>query len=171
MTFQDEYHLFIEKHGELYENKQAPLDESDRKKYRGFFIAAVVVLLIFVILFCVTFYFNYPSSIEDYVYATAMAALIIFGFIWSLRTKQKAMKDGTKTVVKGVITGMQVNSKGKEEQYTITISEREDIVIGLDDYDKYSVGDIVQVEQLGSSWFRIAAAKVIYLGNISGKKN
>ena len=169
MTFQDEYLRFVEKYGELYENKQAPLDESDRKKYRGFFIAAVVVLTIFIILFCITFYYNYPTSLEDQFYAVAMAAFIVFGFFWSYRMKQRAIKNGTKTVVKGVITRMQVDSKGKEEQYTVTISEREDIVILYKDYDKYSVGDIVQIELLGNSWLRIAAAKVIYLGSIAEK--
>jgi hypothetical protein len=170
MAFHDEYRAFVEKHGELYENTQVPLDESDRKKYQGFFIAAVVILFLFVILFCITFYLNYPTSIEDSVYAVAMATFIIVGFIWSYRTKQRAIKKGTKTVIKGVITRMKVKARGKEERDTVTISEREDVVILSSDYDKYSLGDIVQIELLGSSWFRIAAAKVIYLGNISGDK-
>jgi hypothetical protein len=170
MTFQDEYRSFVERHGELYENKQVPLDESDRKKYRGFFIAAIVILSLFVIIFSINIYFNYPTTVEDYIYAGAMAALIITGSVWSYRTKQRALKNGTKTVIKGVITRMKVKARGKEERDTVTISEREDVVILSSDYDKYSVGDIVQIELLGSSWFRIAAAKVTYLGNISGKK-
>jgi hypothetical protein len=170
MTFQDEYHQFVEKHGELYESTRAPLDESDKKKYKGFFIAAVIILSIFVILFGVTCYFNPPNNIRDIFYAVAMASFITYGFIWSYRTKQKAMKNGTKEVVKGVITRMYVKTNGKEERYTVKISERDDIRILLSDYEKYSVGDIVQIEQLGSSWVRITSAKVIYLGNISGKE-
>jgi hypothetical protein len=170
MTFQDEYRQFVEKHGELYENTQAPLDESDKKKYKGFFIAAVVVLSIFVILFAVTFHFNPPNNIRDIFYAVVMAFFIIYSFVWSYRMKQKAMRNGTKEVVKGVITRMYVKTNGKEERYTVKISERDDIRILLTDYEKYSVGDIVQIEQLGSSWVRISSAKVIYLGNISGKQ-
>jgi hypothetical protein len=167
-AFQATYERFVSEHGNLYENKQAPLDESDRKKVRGFYNGVFVFFSILIIVFFVMLYYNYPKTVRDFFYAGTLAVSGVGGFIWGFYARKKTLKKNIKTVVKGVITGKKVIHEGKADRYRIKLSNQEDADITPADFERYTYGDIVQVELLGTKWLRIAGAKVISLGKLPG---
>ena len=168
--FQSNYDQFIAEHGDMFERTEVPLDESDRGKVREFYNVCYGFFFVVGAGFIALMYFNFPKTSLDTFYASAMAALTIAGPVWSYRSRKRELTKGVKTVVKGIITFKKVNRRGKTNKNTITISRREDIDILDKDYNTCRLGDIVQIEQLGSTWLRITNAKVIFLGKMPGEQ-
>jgi hypothetical protein len=166
--FQATYDRFVSEHGNLYENKEAPLDESDRKKVRSFYAGVYVFFSIVLTAFLVMLYFNYPTTVKDIFYASIMGISGVGGFIWSYNARKKALEKNIKTVVKGVITSKKIIHERKKDVYRIRVSNQENVDIMPADYERYTYGDIVQVELLGSNWLRISGAKVISLAKLPG---
>jgi hypothetical protein len=165
-TFQEKYSSFTDKHGELYQKLIVPMDEADRKSVRNYYRFFTIFLSLFVVLFFVILIFNFPSSAEEYLPAVAMPAFLVTAFIMLYNARKKTLTNSVKTVIKGVITDKIMESKKRGYNYIIQISNNDKINITPKDFNKFTFGDIVQIEILGNPGGTIVSRKLSLIGKV-----
>jgi hypothetical protein len=169
-VFQEKYERFAREHGELLEQSTAPLDESDRKRAMNFFNFSRGLILFAVTVYLGLYvYFGLPQTIAEAILPGCVLIAFVYTFFRLHQAKKKVLTRNEKTVIKGVITSKIVSNKRNRNNgiFTVQLSNREEVNFIPADYWKYTYGDIVQFEFIGSyPDGPVALPKVVFIGKL-----
>lgn len=169
-AFKATYDKFVANHSELYEKVTVPFDAEDRKTVNRYHNGIIILLLPFTAGFFALLYLSNPESLEDVLAAFCFGVILVVGYTWSFYTRRKTLAANEKTIVKGVITYKKVDTSDESNTYHLTISEKETIEVKKSDYKKFSHGDIIQVEVLGSTLNTVMKYKISLLGKLESNR-
>ncbi|MGC4021504.1 MAG: hypothetical protein QM734_05975 [Cyclobacteriaceae bacterium] len=159
--FQAQYQLFVEQFGVLYEEQAVPMDESDFKKTKQFYWVIAFFVVFYLTLGGIAFYFNQSKGITVGMILFALVFVLVVGV--SYFSVNKALKEGKKSITKGVVTLMKDKYNSKEAP-KVCLSDRNNFSMNSKDFVMLSLGDVIQIEKVGT--FIPFVQRVTKLGTI-----
>lgn len=133
-----------------FEKQSVPLTKEEYRYFRNQYLILMVLPVMFVGLFGLTWYYNPPANNREWVYmiATAGGILVASYFILKYRARTNVMK----LVIRGVVCEKKRIRKGKYTSFSLTVGDTT-MTVSRGDFEKYQLGDVVSMERIEDKVF------------------
>lgn len=148
-----------------FEKRAIPLTEDEICHMRNQYKILLVLPALFVGIFCLTWYYNPPATIKDWIYVTAMVVGISVTVYFIVKGIQ--MKEGSKVVIRGVILGKRKQGSGTKAKYYLKLGD-EEIKVMESDFSRYGKGDMVSMEIMDDPLFKRPKITLVERGSERG---
>lgn len=161
-NFENSYARYTQAHGLLFEESLVRMNEAERKNVRNAFIALLVVGFIPVWIYTGgALYFEGAISWQNFTISLLISSVLVVPL---LIIGIKALRNGTKTVTKGIIIRKRLLRNNTK---WVVLGGENEYMVSEEDYNRYNPGDIVSIEIKGINRWIVFGYTIKHLGNIT----